>query len=150
MPMTIPPRIWLRPVFKLINAPAILTLTQRVTSTSGSSGSIFTSQNCAPKLWNPSLLLSLKSNFPSASSEFIPLLFSVSVNDSGLSGFAPRSVSFFFKLAAASAMAEPTVAVVFDPPATGPKGKAESPSSNFTFSTGIPMASALIYVSDVH
>src|SRR5205823_1637717 len=85
-----------------------ITLTHRVTRTSGSSGSIFTSQNCAPKLWNPSLLLSLKSNFPSASIEFIPLLFSVSVNDSGLSRFAPRSVSFFFKLAAASAMAEPT------------------------------------------
>ena len=150
IPITIPPRIWLRPVFKLITRPQSITLTQRVTRTNGSSGSIFTSQNCAPKLWKPIFSFSLNLNLPSAAIDFVPARLSAWPNESGLLASPPSSASFFFKFSAASTIAEPAVAVVWDPPATGPKGKFESPNSIFTFSTGIPIASAAIWVSEVY
>ena len=51
MPMVTPPMIWLRARRVLRIRPPSITETHRVTCTRGSAGSIFTSQNCAPKEW---------------------------------------------------------------------------------------------------
>ncbi len=61
----------------------------------------------------------------------------------------PSAASLDLNAAQAACTADPTLAIVVEPPCSLAAGNVESPSSNRTRSTGKPSASAATWVAEV-